>query len=96
MCGICGQVNFEPEHPVSPEVLERMQLSLGHRGPDSQGTWIKDSIALAHTRLAIIDLSENGHQPMSNEDDTVFHLDPENSCKSSRLARTTVPQESQS
>jgi asparagine synthase (glutamine-hydrolysing) len=72
MCGICGQVNFEPEHPVAPEVLERMQLSLGHRGPDSQGTWIKDSIALAHTRLAIIDLSENGHQPMCNERGTVW------------------------
>jgi len=49
-----------------------MQLSLGHRGPDSQGTWIKDSIALAHTRLAIIDLSENGHQPMCNERGTVW------------------------
>ena len=72
MCGICGQVNFESEHPVAPEVLERMQLSLGHRGPDSQGTWIKDSIALAHTRLAIIDLSENGHQPMCNERGTVW------------------------
>jgi asparagine synthase (glutamine-hydrolysing) len=72
MCGICGQVNFEPEHPVAPEVLERMQLSLSHRGPDSQGTLIKDSTALAHTRLAIIDLSENGHQPMCNEDGTVW------------------------
>jgi asparagine synthase (glutamine-hydrolysing) len=49
-----------------------MQLSLSHRGPDSQGKWIKDSIALAHTRLAIIDLSKNGHQPMCNEDGTVW------------------------
>jgi asparagine synthase (glutamine-hydrolysing) len=72
MCGICGQVNFESEQPVAPEVVKRMQLSLGHRGPDSQGTWIKDSIALAHTRLAIIDLSDNGHQPMSNESGTVW------------------------
>ena len=72
MCGICGQVNFESEHPVALEVVKRMQHSLGHRGPDSKGTWIKDFIALAHTRLAIIDLSENGHQPMCNENGTVW------------------------
>ena len=72
MCGICGQFNFEPEHAVAPEVLERMQRSLSHRGPDSQGTWTKESVGLAHTRLAIIDLSENGHQPMCNENGTVW------------------------
>ena len=72
MCGISGHINFESEHAVAPEVLERMQLSLSHRGPDSQGMWTKDSVGLAHTRLAIIDLSENGHQPMCNEDGTVW------------------------
>jgi len=72
MCGICGQVNFESEHHVASKVLERMQFSLSHRGPDSRGMWTKDSVGLAHTRLAIIDLSENGHQPMCNENGTVW------------------------
>jgi asparagine synthase (glutamine-hydrolysing) len=72
MCGISGQFNFEPEHAVAPEILERMQLSLIHRGPDSQGMWIKDSVGLAHNRLAIIDLSENGKQPICNENGTVW------------------------
>lgn len=72
MCGICGQLNLEPEHAVDPEVIERMKITLAHRGPDSQGVWCKNSIGLGHTRLAVIDLSESGHQPMSNEDGTVW------------------------
>ena len=72
MCGICGQINFKPEHAVDPKVIERMKLSLIHRGPDSNGLWINNSIGLGHTRLAVIDLSTSGHQPMSNENQTVW------------------------
>jgi asparagine synthase (glutamine-hydrolysing) len=72
MCGICGQINFAQENTISTEVLKRMQHSLSHRGPDSKGIWTEDSVGLGHTRLAIIDLSESGQQPMSNEDKTVW------------------------
>ena len=72
MCGICGQLNFEPEHAVDPEVIKCMKFSLIHRGPDSHGMWIKNSIGMGHTRLAVIDLSANGQQPMSNENQTVW------------------------
>jgi asparagine synthase (glutamine-hydrolysing) len=41
---------------------------IAHRGPDSSGTFVEDNIFLAHTRLAIQDLSENGNQPMYSED----------------------------
>jgi len=44
--------------------LKRMMTTLQHRGPDSEGTWFGDSLALGHQRLAIMDLSALGHQPM--------------------------------
>jgi asparagine synthase (glutamine-hydrolysing) len=72
MCGICGQLNFEAECAVAPKVIERMKLSLVHRGHDSNGMWFKDSIGLGHTRLSVIDLSTSGQQPMSNENQTVW------------------------
>ena len=46
--------------------------SMGHRGPDGEGIWAKGAIGLGHTRLAVIDLSANGKQPMSNEDGTIW------------------------
>ena len=72
MCGICGQFNFQPEHTVEKEPLKRMKHSLAHRGPDDQGIWMKGHIGLGHTRLAVIDLSANGHQPMSNETGSIW------------------------
>lgn len=65
MCGIAGFFGFN--HLTEPaSVLERMTASLVHRGPDAQGTWLdSDSqIALGHRRLAILDLSAAGEQPM--------------------------------
>ncbi|MBI1341946.1 MAG: asparagine synthase (glutamine-hydrolyzing) [Terrimonas sp.] len=65
MCGIAGIISRLPEY-VNPERLRNMTDSLAHRGPDGEGYWISpDSlIGLGHRRLAIIDLSEAGRQPM--------------------------------
>ena len=61
MCGIAGIVGTPPE---DLSVLERMNGLLHHRGPDSQGSWTSPTAQLTHTRLAIIDLSKAGNQPM--------------------------------
>ncbi len=79
MCGICGVVNFEGM-PVAPDVLRRMTASLAHRGPDGEGTFFHSgndsgsgpAVGLGHRRLAVIDLSPNANQPMSNHDATLW------------------------
>lgn len=63
MCGIAGQLNID-NSPVSPVILKRMTDVITHRGPDGEGHWIEGNIGLGHRRLAIIDLSPAGHQPM--------------------------------
>lgn len=70
MCGICG-IKHRSE-AVAPDVLEQMTRMLRHRGPDDAGTHIDGSIGLGHARLSIIDVSSAGHQPMCNEDETVW------------------------
>ncbi len=67
MCGIAGIVRLDGG-PVSPVVLQHMTDSIAHRGPDGQGHWIEGNVALGHRRLAIIDLSPAGHQPMISAD----------------------------
>lgn len=71
MCGICGQVNADPERPADRAALERMNETLRHRGPDSGGVYCRGPAGLAMRRLAVIDL-KTGDQPMSNEDGTVW------------------------
>jgi asparagine synthase (glutamine-hydrolysing) len=66
MCGIAGICNRRNE-PVSPNLLKRMTDIIAHRGPDSEGHYTDGPIGLGHRRLAIIDLSPHGHQPMANE-----------------------------
>lgn len=65
MCGIAGIVSLSPIENGLP-LLQKMGDSLAHRGPDGQGFWLNDalSVGLAHRRLAIIDTSELGKQPM--------------------------------
>lgn len=72
MCGISGKLYFDPARSVEREILERMNAVLAHRGPDDAGIYCGGSIGLAHRRLSIIDLSPAGHQPMSNEDGTIW------------------------
>lgn len=64
MCGIVGAVNFNRE-PISPVTLKRMTDRIAHRGLDGEGHFISGAVGLGHRRLAIIDLSPKGHQPMT-------------------------------
>jgi len=66
MCGIAGLI---APHPISSDTAWAMADALSHRGPDDRGMWRSDNglIALGHRRLAIIDLSASGHQPMTSE-----------------------------
>lgn len=67
MCGITGIFNLNGE-PVSPVVLRHMTDAIAHRGPDGEGFYTDSFIGLGHRRLAIIDLSAAGHQPMMTTD----------------------------
>ena len=68
MCGITGYLskNNNLSHDHLSHAIENMTQSLAHRGPDNRGVWVdaNDQICLGHSRLAIIDLSATGHQPM--------------------------------
>lgn len=67
MCGIAGYFNADGE-PASAVVLRRMTDAIAHRGPDGEGFYTDGFVALGHRRLAIIDLSPLGHQPMATPD----------------------------
>ncbi|AFY41468.1 asparagine synthase (glutamine-hydrolyzing) [Nostoc sp. PCC 7107] len=67
MCGITGILNLDGD-PVSPVILKKMTDAIAHRGPDGEGQYIDNGLGLGHRRLAIIDLSPAGHQPMSTID----------------------------
>ncbi len=70
MCGIAGIFHLDKK-PVDQKVLERMNNTIVHRGPDGHGYYIDRFAGLAHRRLSIIDL-EGGKQPLSNEDGSVW------------------------
>jgi asparagine synthase (glutamine-hydrolysing) len=74
MCGIAGIARIRGDVPVSPEVLRYMCDAIRHRGPDDSGTYLSPDgrTALGHRRLSIVDLSPAGHNPMSNEDGSVW------------------------
>jgi asparagine synthase (glutamine-hydrolysing) len=71
MCGIAGALAAEPNAPPPLGAAERFAAAMVHRGPDGHGFFSAGPIALAHRRLSIIDLSEAGRQPMTNEDGQV-------------------------
>ena len=68
MCGICG---FTGEVQNRDKVIRQMTEKITHRGPDADGFFLDDRIAMGFRRLSIIDLSAAGHQPLYNEDETL-------------------------
>lgn len=69
MCGIAGIMDLSTaggDALAAP--LARMTGTIAHRGPDGEGFWVNDGVALGHRRLAIIDLTDTGHQPMVSAD----------------------------
>lgn len=68
MCGIVGLLARGLQPVTAGPVLLHAAESLRSRGPDDGGVWTEDGVALAHRRLAIIDVSSAGHQPMASED----------------------------
>ncbi|HEY2548627.1 MAG TPA: asparagine synthase (glutamine-hydrolyzing) [Candidatus Acidoferrum sp.] len=71
MCGICGKLEFDPQAKVAPNLLKKMADAIVHRGPDDEGYYAKGQVGLGFRRLSIIDLS-GGHQPLSNENDSIW------------------------
>ena len=70
MCGISGIFDGKGKRAIDRALVERMNSSLHHRGPDAGGVHLEPGVALAHRRLSIIDLS-TGQQPLYNEDGSV-------------------------
>ena len=71
MCGITGILNFERQKEISLPEIKKMTDVISHRGPDEEGFYIIQNIGLGFRRLSVIDL-KTGHQPISNEDETVW------------------------
>ncbi len=71
MCGIAGRYNY---HSIDNHDgwADRVKETLAHRGPDSSGVFSSSKCQFIHTRLSIIDLSNNASQPMSNDDKTIY------------------------
>ena len=71
MCGITGFIEPQRTHDDAERLIDRMCQLIRHRGPDGQGTWVGDGVALGMRRLAIIDVA-GGHQPIFNEDQSIL------------------------
>jgi len=71
MCGICGQYNFGSQSPVLRQDVERMTGAIRHRGRDDEGYHLSGPLGLGFRRLSIIDLG-GGHQPMSDQEESVW------------------------
>jgi asparagine synthase (glutamine-hydrolysing) len=68
MCGISGRVNYRTGAPVATAILEGMCDRLQHRGPDGSGVWADGAVGFGHRRLAVIDTSSAGRQPLQTAD----------------------------
>src|SRR5215831_11780718 len=71
MCGIAGFIDANRSPDAAVLLINAMCQVIRHRGPDDQGVWVGEGVALGMRRLAIIDLS-GGHQPIFNEDKSVL------------------------
>jgi asparagine synthase (glutamine-hydrolysing) len=67
MCGIAGLISLDGAAP-DKAVLERMTAAVAHRGPDGAGVVLRGPVGFGHRRLAIVDLSQDGLQPMQTPD----------------------------
>ncbi len=68
MCGIAGKVCSDAEHAGAESAVRAMSATLAHRGPDDEGCYAAGPLRLGHRRLAILDISPAGHQPMATPD----------------------------
>jgi asparagine synthase (glutamine-hydrolysing) len=71
MCGICGKLVFDNQATVPSALVKSMADAIRHRGPDDEGYYLSGPVGLGFRRLSIIDL-KSGHQPLSNEDDSIW------------------------
>ena len=71
MCGIAGILALSPTFHIDKSVLVAMARAIRHRGPDGEGFYLDQDVGFAHTLLSIVDTG-HGHQPMSNEDDSLW------------------------
>ena len=72
MCGIAGILTSSPSQDnLKRQVLRMLELQR-HRGPDDMGVWGNAKVALGNCRLSILDLTDAGHQPMTNTDESVW------------------------
>ena len=72
MCGINGVYHYRDGEPADLALIERQAQCMRHRGPDDSDLWSDGPVAFGHRRLAIVDLSPGGHQPMCNEDESLW------------------------
>jgi len=73
MCGISGIFEFDGGRIIPRDIVHRMNEAIRHRGPDDEGIFVDAGIGLGHRRLSIIDVA-GGHQPLCNEDESVWVL----------------------
>src|SRR5438270_12551544 len=71
MCGIAGFIDDVLSRESAERLIERMCAVIRHRGPDDQGTWVGNGVALGMRRLSIIDVA-GGQQPIFNEDQSIL------------------------
>lgn len=76
MCGIIGEFRFDKKK-IDKENFKAKLNSIKHRGPDGEGIWSNDNCILGHVRLSIIDLSENGAQPMKSAQNNIISYNGE-------------------
>ena len=74
MCGILGVINIENRQAINAKLMADMADSMIHRGPDGDGVWLQENrqCGLAHRRLAILDLTDAGRQPMGTPDENIW------------------------
>ena len=71
MCGIAGIIKFDRDARVNSDTIRQMCTVMSHRGPDDGGFYVSGQVGIGMRRLSIVDLAR-GHQPISNEDETVW------------------------